>query len=130
MRGVTIRRAYAPAGQGEGVAVLVDRLWPRGISKAEASWREWLRDVAPSTELRHWYGHQPDRLAEFGRRYRDELARAPAAAAMARLRALAATGPLTLVTSVREVELSHAEVLRRMLANESPSDEAESDQEG
>jgi uncharacterized protein YeaO (DUF488 family) len=128
---VLIRRAYQAADPGEGVAVLIDRLWPRGIAKAAASWGQWLRDVAPSTELRRWYGHRPERFAEFERRYREELAATEAAAgAVARLRALAAAGPLTLVTAVRELDLSHAEVLRRVIANPSRGGRGRSEQEG
>lgn len=117
---VEMRRVYdAAAGEG-GETVLVDRLWPRGISRERASWGSWLREVAPSTALRKWYGHDPALRDEFERRYREELASVPAAAeALARLRALGeATGRLTLVTSVREVALSHVAVLRKVLAGE------------
>ncbi len=130
MRAVAIRRVYDSAGSDRGAAVLIDRLWPRGIAKAAATWREWLREAAPSTELRRWYGHQPELFPEFERRYRDELAHSAAGAdALGRLRELlAAEGAVTLVTSVREIELSHAEVLRRILEGREP-DQPEAEHE-
>jgi uncharacterized protein YeaO (DUF488 family) len=99
----------------DGHRVLVDRLWPRGVRKDDAPFDEWLRDVAPSDELRHWYGHAPERYAEFDARYRAELTAPAAAAALERLRAAAAKGDLVLVTATREVELSHVAVLRAVL---------------
>jgi len=95
--------------------ILVDRLWPRGVSHARADWDEWLKDVSPSTELRKWYGHEPERFAEFVRRYAAELEDDLHAAAFARLRGLAAEGPLTLLTASRTVERSHLGVLRGFL---------------
>jgi uncharacterized protein YeaO (DUF488 family) len=109
--------------------VLVDRLWPRGVRKDDAPFDEWLRDVAPSTELRHWYEHVPERFAEFAARYRAELAEPAAAAALDRLRALAAQGTLVLVTAVREVDLSHLAVLRTVL-EETHAGEREGASEG
>ncbi|HEY1119169.1 MAG TPA: DUF488 family protein [Acidimicrobiales bacterium] len=100
---------------GAGLAVLVDRLWPRGQSKADAPWDEWLKDVAPSTELRKWYGHAPDRHDEFVRRYRAELADGAPAAALAHLRSLHAEKPVTLMTASKDLELSQAAVLASML---------------
>jgi uncharacterized protein YeaO (DUF488 family) len=91
--------------------VLVDRLWPRGLAKADAPIDEWLQSVAPTTALRRWYGHDPARFSEFARRYRAELA-GPAAAAVDHLTALAATGPVRLVTATRDVPHSAAQVLR------------------
>ena len=117
---VTHRRINAPAGPGEGVLVLVDRLWPRGLRKEDAGFDEWLRDVAPSTGLRTWYGHDPARWPEFRRRYLAELAD-PAepdrAEALAHLRELAARGPLTLLTATREAGTSHAAVLAELLSD-------------
>lgn len=95
--------------------MLVDRLWPRGVSKEAASLREWAKDVAPSDELRRWYGHDPDKYAEFRRRYLAELGRPEQRAASYRLRALAAEGPLTLLTATRDVEHSQATVLAEQL---------------
>lgn len=106
---VTVRRAYDPP-EG-GTRVLVDRLWPRGVRKDALELTEWLRDVAPSTELRHWYGHEPEKFAEFATRYRAELAEPPAADALRRLRRYAADGPLTLITAVKELDIAHTRVL-------------------
>jgi uncharacterized protein YeaO (DUF488 family) len=114
---VRLRRVYDPPAPGEGTAVLVDRLWPRGVPRERASWQAWHPDVAPSTALRKWYGHEPARFAEFERRYREELATPAGTAALERLRALATAtdGRLTLVTASRDPSLSQAEVLRRVL---------------
>jgi uncharacterized protein YeaO (DUF488 family) len=98
-----------------GTRVLVDRLWPRGVAKADVHHDEWLRDVAPSTDLRKWFGHDPERFDEFARRYRAELDTDPAASALATLRTKAAAGPLTLLTATRDVEHSHARVLADLL---------------
>jgi uncharacterized protein YeaO (DUF488 family) len=92
--------------------VLVDRLWPRGISKADAAVDEWLKDAAPSTELRRSYRHEVSRFEEFAHRYRAELARPPAAQAVEQLSEIAQHQHLTLVTATRDVEHSGAEVLR------------------
>jgi uncharacterized protein YeaO (DUF488 family) len=96
--------------------VLVDRLWPRGVTKEDAHLDEWAKDVAPSTELRRWYGHEPERYDEFARRYRAELRREPARTGITRLRALARDRPVDLVTATRDVEHSGARVLRDLLA--------------
>jgi uncharacterized protein YeaO (DUF488 family) len=99
-----------------GYRVLVDRLWPRGISKAEAALDEWLTDVAPSADLRRWYGHRVERFEEFARRYRSELRRPPASTAVDRLVGMAREQPVTLLTATRDVEYSGAWVLRQVLA--------------
>jgi uncharacterized protein YeaO (DUF488 family) len=109
---VTVRRIYEPPEADAGRArVLVDRLWPRGVAKAAAGIDEWAKDAAPSTELRRWYGHEPERWPEFAHRYRDELHRPPASGAVGRLLALARERPLTLVTATRDVDRSGARVL-------------------
>ena len=110
-----LARVYDDPAPGEGVRVLVDRLWPRGLRKDDPRVGRWLKQVAPSTQLRHWYGHDPDRHAEFARRYRAELADAAVAPALDELRALAAAGPLTLVTATKELALSHLGVLEKVL---------------
>ncbi|MCB1015219.1 MAG: DUF488 family protein [Acidimicrobiales bacterium] len=92
--------------------VLVDRLWPRGVTRDAAALDEWCADLAPSTGLRRWYGHDPARFAEFSRRYRAELTRPPASDVVTRLLAIAATRPVALVTATRDVEHSGARVLR------------------
>lgn len=100
-----------------GVRVLVDRLWPRGVARADAAWDVWERDVAPSAELRRWFAHDPARFAEFAHRYAAELA-APgnAAQALERLRRLAAAGTeVWLLSAARDRECNHATVLKRLL---------------
>jgi uncharacterized protein YeaO (DUF488 family) len=99
--------------QGDaGYRVLVDRLWPRGVKKADGVFDEWLKDAAPSTELRRWYGHDPARFAEFSRRYRAELRQPPASEAVDHLIDLAATHAVILLTATADVEHSGAGVLR------------------
>lgn len=110
-----LKRAYEPAGPDDGCRVLVDRLWPRGVTKAQAHLDLWLKDVAPSTGLRQWFGHDPAKWDEFRRRYLAELAEPGPAAALAELQRLAADGPLTLVYSTREEARNHAIVLREVL---------------
>lgn len=110
---VTIERVYDHSGSGGGRRVLVDRVWPRGVSKAKAGVDLWLKDVGPSTELRQWFGHAPERWAEFRRRYRAELAANPA---FVELRALADGGDLTLVYSARDREHNQAVVLAELLS--------------
>ena len=113
---VTIVRVYeAPSRLSNERRVLVDRLWPRGLRKEEIDFDEWVKDAAPSTELRRWYGHVPERFDEFAHRYRVELERNPAAAVVTRLRADAQTSHLVLLTATRDVERSGAEVLRSAL---------------
>jgi uncharacterized protein YeaO (DUF488 family) len=114
-----MRRIYDhDAGDG-AFRVLVDRLWPRGITKAEAAIDEWAKDLAPSTELRRWYGHDPARFDEFARRYRDELRRPPAKEALAQLRARASIERIVLVTATRDVVHSGAAVLKGVLTRRS-----------
>ncbi|WP_214102892.1 DUF488 domain-containing protein [Acrocarpospora catenulata] len=95
--------------------ILVDRLWPRGVRKDDPRVDEWVPEVAPSTELRRWYGHQPERFEEFTRRYERELDTAEGAAALARLTELAGERPTTLVTATRDLDHSHAKVLAHLL---------------
>ena len=111
-RPVRVVRVYDEPGPEDGTRVLVDRLWPRGLKKDGAALDHWCRDVAPSTELRRWYGHDADRFAEFADRYRAELDDADHAEAVSALRRLAsAPGGLTLLTATRSLDLSHATVL-------------------
>lgn len=110
---VRLKRAYEPPSAGDGTRILVDRLWPRGVSKADARLDGWMKDVAPSTELRKWFGHDPAKWGEFRRRYRDELA--GHADDIERLRALAAKGALTLVYSAHDEAHNDAVVLREVL---------------
>ncbi|HEY6427821.1 MAG TPA: DUF488 family protein [Acidimicrobiales bacterium] len=114
-RRVEIRRVYDDT-LGRGVhRVLVDRLWPRGIAKADAPIDEWVKDVAPSTELRRWYGHEPEKFAEFATRYKAELKVPPTKDAVARLRAQATRTRVALMTATRDVDHSGAQVLLGVL---------------
>ncbi|MGH3431627.1 MAG: DUF488 domain-containing protein [Thermocrispum sp.] len=110
-----VRRVYDEPSAEDGTRVLVDRVWPRGVRKKDLG-AEWLKDVAPSAHLRRWYGHDPARFAEFRRRYHAELDDAAAREALDRLRALAADGPVTLLTATRDVEHSQASVLAELLS--------------
>jgi uncharacterized protein YeaO (DUF488 family) len=110
-REIHLRRVYGDEHPGHGYRVLVDRLWPRGITKEEAALDEWLKDAAPSTELRRWYGHDVQRFEEFARRYRAELRRPPTSVAVLHLTGLARAGEVTLLTATRDVEHSGAQVL-------------------
>ena len=114
---VELRRVYEDIPGGGPIRVLIDRLWPRGIAKATAPFDEWLKEVAPTTELRRWYGHDPAKFETFAARYRQELAAAPACDGVVRLNALATEGGLVLVTATRDVEHSAAEVLLDVLAD-------------
>lgn len=95
----------------EGHRVLVDRLWPRGVKKTEAGLDEWLKDVAPSSELRRWYDHQVDRFEEFARRYNEELDRPPGVDGVEHLMALSRAGEVILLTATKDVDYSGARVL-------------------
>ena len=114
---VELRRVYEDIPRGGPTRVLIDRLWPRGVAKAAAPFDEWLKEVAPSTELRRWYGHDPAKFETFAARYRQELTAAPASDGVVRLRAMAREGGLVLVTATRDVEHSAAEVLLDVLAD-------------
>lgn len=113
--GLRVRRVYEVPEPADGARVLVDRLWPRGLSKEDARLTEWCKDVAPSTGPRRWYGHQEERFDRFAERYRAEPAQDDAQQALERLRALADEGPLTLLTATKDVPSSHAAVLAEVL---------------
>jgi uncharacterized protein YeaO (DUF488 family) len=120
---IRLKRAYEPASAEDGYRVLVDRLWPRGVSKQRARLDGWEKELAPSGELRAWFGHEPDRFAEFRGRYIDELrGQAPR---LTELRRRARTGTLTLVYSAHDSEHNDAvvlaEVLRRGLPRQAKS---------
>jgi uncharacterized protein YeaO (DUF488 family) len=114
---VAIKRAYEEAAPTDGTRVLVDRLWPRGVSKARADLDLWLKDVAPSTELRKWYGHDPAKFAEFRERYIHELEAEPGRSALEQLRDLARAGHVTLIFGARDTAHSEAAVLQDLLAH-------------
>ena len=112
---VRLRRVYEAPDPADGWRVLVDRLWPRGLSRSAAALDEWLKAVAPSDELRRWYGHQPEKFATFRQRYEQELRSSERSAAVDHLRELARQGPLTLLTATRDAEHSEAAVLAELL---------------
>ena len=110
---VRLKRAYESPAPGDGIRILVDRLWPRGVSKSEARLDRWMKEVAPSTKLRTWFGHDPRRWDEFRRRYRAELK--DRAADARELRRLARKGAITLVYSAADEIHNDAVVLRNLL---------------
>jgi uncharacterized protein YeaO (DUF488 family) len=112
---IRVKRVYEAPGPDDGTRVLVDRIWPRGLSKERAAIDVWLKAVAPSSELRRWYGHDPARFDEFARRYEVELADPERRDALARLSELIGAGPLTLLTATRTVAGSQAAVLAKVL---------------
>jgi uncharacterized protein YeaO (DUF488 family) len=115
---VHLRRVYDLSDRDDAsYRVLVDRLWPRGVTKADAALDEWLKDAAPSTELRRWYGHDVQRFEDFARRYRAELRRPPASVALKHLTEVARREPVTLLTATHDVEHSGARVLQNRLTS-------------
>jgi uncharacterized protein YeaO (DUF488 family) len=112
-RPIALKRVYDAPAAGDGLRVLVDRLWPRGMTREELSADLWLRDAAPSPRLRRWYGHDPRRWSEFRERYREELQREPGV--LRTLCGLRRRGPLTLLFAARDREQNHAAALRELL---------------
>jgi len=115
MAHVQVRRVYEDPARGDGTRVLVDRIWPRGLTKAKAELDEWCKQVAPSTELRKWYSHDPERFEEFSRRYQAELQEPDRAEALTHLRELAKGRTLTLLTATKQPEISEAIVLAELV---------------
>jgi uncharacterized protein YeaO (DUF488 family) len=109
---ISIKRVYDPASRADGRRILVDRLWPRGLTKAEAKLDAWMKDVAPSTELRRWFDHKPERWQEFRKRYREELRANPA---FGTLRDMAEAEPVTLLYAARDQTQNEAVVLAEQL---------------
>jgi uncharacterized protein YeaO (DUF488 family) len=118
---VELRRVYD--AERSGYRVLVDRLWPRGVTRSQAALDEWLKDAAPSPDLRRWYGHRVERFDEFARRYRAELDAPPASAAVDHLVELAHQHPVTLLTATRDLEHSGALVLHEVLTRRTVRDD-------
>ena len=112
---IRVRRIYEEPSPQDGTRVLVDRIWPRGLTKGNAALGEWCKQVAPSTPLRKWYDHDPARFEEFRRRYRAELEQPQRAAALQHLRELAKDRPLTLLTATKHPDISEAMVLADLL---------------
>lgn len=109
---VTLKRAYDPPARTDGKRILVDRLWPRGLTKDKARIDVWLKDVAPSTELRKWFGHDLEKWTEFAKRYRAELKDNPA---LTELKALAREGNISLIYAARDQVHNEASVLKDIL---------------
>jgi uncharacterized protein YeaO (DUF488 family) len=110
---IKLKRAYESPAADDGKRILVDRLWPRGVKKADAAIDEWMKEIAPSTDLRKWFGHDSARWQEFRRRYKSEIRTHPDE--LERLRALAQPGPVTLVFSAHDEAHNDAVVLRDLL---------------
>lgn len=112
---VRVARVYDQPATQDGTRVLVDRIWPRGLTKEAAHLDEWCKDVAPSTALRKWYDHDPERFAEFDRRYRAELQEPEHSGALQHLRDLARQRRLTLLTATKRADISEAVVLAELI---------------
>jgi uncharacterized protein YeaO (DUF488 family) len=110
---IAVKRAYEPPAKDDGRRILVDRVWPRGISRDDLRIEAWLKDLAPSTGLRKWFGHDPEKWAEFKERYAAELEHQPEA--VRQLRELARAGRITLVFGARDVRHNNAEALKEYL---------------
>jgi uncharacterized protein YeaO (DUF488 family) len=110
---VRLKRAYEPPAADDGTRILIDRLWPRGVKKTDAAIDEWMKEIAPSSALRKWFGHDPERWHEFRRRYQSEIRQHPEQ--FERLRTLARYGPITLVFSARDEAHNDAVVLKDLL---------------
>lgn len=112
---VTVRRIYDEPLPTDGARVLVDRLWPRGMSKGRAALFAWDKTIAPSTELREWYAHIPERFDEFASRYRVELQQPERVAQLKVLERLTQSGPVTLLTAAKRFDISEASVIAQLL---------------
>jgi uncharacterized protein YeaO (DUF488 family) len=110
---VKLKRAYEPPTPEDGTRILIDRLWPRGVSKERAAIDQWMKEIAPSTALRKWFGHDPARWQEFRRRYAEEVA--AHADLLETLRKLARSGPITLVYAARDEKHNDAVELRELI---------------
>ncbi len=122
-----LKRVYDEPAAGDGRRVLVDRIWPRGLSKAAAHVDEWLPDLGPSSALRQWFGHDPARWETFRERYRAELAAAGQRARLTHLRDLAGREPVTLLYGAKDREHNQAVVIAELLRAEPPFDNGLSD---
>jgi uncharacterized protein YeaO (DUF488 family) len=111
---IRIKRAYDEPGNDDGLRILIDRLWPRGITKSKLKLDSWVKHLSPSNELRKWYQHDPNKFAEFRKRYVAELKQE--GEGLAELRASVKGRTVTLLTATKELELSHATVLRELLS--------------
>ena len=114
-RDVQVRRIYDDPRDDDGIRVLVDRRWPRGVSKARAELDVWCTDIVPSDALRTWYGHSPDRFEEFGLFFRQELEAPERAAALKYLRVMTAHSRVTLLTATKRSDMSQATIIAQLL---------------
>ena len=112
---IVLKRVYAEPETSDGTRVLVDRLWPRGLSKERAHIDLWLKEIAPSNDLRKWFGHDPEKFTEFRRRYEAELTSETGQEALTKLRNMAKKEQITLVFAAHDVENNNAVVLRDLL---------------
>jgi uncharacterized protein YeaO (DUF488 family) len=119
---LSIKRVYDPPAKADGVRILVDRVWPRGVSKDNAKIHAWLKNAAPSTELRKWFGHDPERWTEFRKRYRAELKENPEA--VRELRNAIGKESATLVYGAKDTEHNQAVVLQELLMRKTPQQSA------
>jgi len=110
---IKIKRVYDPPESGDGKRILVDRLWPRGIRKEDVKWDEWLKDIAPSDELRKWYSHDPSKYVEFKKRYKKELVKKKEV--LQRIKDEAKEGTVTLLFSARATEYNNATAMKEFL---------------
>jgi len=113
MKTINIKRVYDDKSKDDGYRVFVDRLWPRGVSKEDAHFDEWMKELAPSTELRKWFDHKPERFEEFRKRYKKELQEQKEA--LDKLRELAKTKKITLLFAAKDTEINNAIVIRDVL---------------
>jgi uncharacterized protein YeaO (DUF488 family) len=110
-----IKRVYEKRDSGDGKRILVDRLWPRGLTREEAAIYEWMKDLAPSDELRKWFGHEPEKWAEFRQKYTQELNAPDKVRLLDKLASMARGGNVTLVYAARDTEHNNAQVLEEIL---------------
>ena len=113
MKTIQIKRVYDDKSDDDGYRVFVDRLWPRGVSKEDAHFNEWMKELAPSTELRKWFDHKPERFDEFSKRYRKELKEQDEK--LDELRDIAKTKKVTLLFAAKDIEINNAVVIRDVL---------------
>lgn len=113
MQTLAIKRVYEAPAQSDGIRILVDRLWPRGISKVRAHLDDWMKDIAPSPKLRIWFNHEPEKFGEFSRLYREEL---EGNAGVQKIREMLKTKNITLVYAAKDPMVNHAVVLRDVIA--------------